>query len=155
MNDGRLIGQEVFQFLRSDQVNAISEHAEVVDHAAGDTVYYKGAKAEYFFVVLEGQVALRLPGTHGVSVLIDEVGKGAVFGSCVCFDLQSYTLTAQCSEPSKLLKIDAIVLKEMMDNDLLMGFAIQSRISQIYFKRYIETMKKLQAIVINLPIDTA
>ena len=40
MNDGRLIGQQVFQFLRSEQVNAISEHAEVVEYSAGDTIYY-------------------------------------------------------------------------------------------------------------------
>jgi len=31
----------------------------------------------------------------------------------------------------------------------------QTRISEIYFSRYIETIKKLQAIVMNIPIETA
>ena len=42
-----------------------------------------------------------------------------------------------------------------MDQDLLMGYTIQTQISRIYFNRYIETMKKLQSIVMNLPIETA
>jgi hypothetical protein len=40
-----------------------------------------------------------------------------------------------------------------MDDDLLMGYVIQRHISHIYFERYLETMKKLQAIVMTLPID--
>ena len=42
-----------------------------------------------------------------------------------------------------------------MDQDLLMGYTIQTQISRIYFNRYIETMKKLQSIVMNLPLETA
>ena len=49
----QLVGHEVFEFLRSDQVNTISEAAEVVDYEAGDTVYYKGGRADFLFVVLE------------------------------------------------------------------------------------------------------
>ena len=41
-----------------------------------------------------------------------------------------------------------------MDEDLMMGYALQTRISEIYFNRYIETMKKLQAIVMNIPIES-
>ena len=41
-----------------------------------------------------------------------------------------------------------------MDKDLMMGYALQMRISKVYFERYIETMQKLQAIVMNIPIVT-
>jgi len=153
MSTEQLIGHEVFSFLRPEQVNTISDSAELVECAAGDTVYYKGAPANFLFVVLEGQVALRLPGRSGLSILIDQPGPGALFGSCVCFDLQEYSLTAQCTEPSRLLKIDASVLKELMDEDLVMGYAIQTRISRVYFNRYVDTMKKLQGIVSNIPVD--
>ena len=40
-----------------------------------------------------------------------------------------------------------------MDEDLLTGYSIQTQISRIYLARYIETMKKLQAIVMNLPVE--
>lgn len=148
-----LIAQEVFGSLRPEQVNQISEAAERVSCAAGQTIYSKGAPADHFFVVLEGEVTLRLPGKAGVSVVIDQLGKGAIFGSCVCFSRDSYSLTAQCTSDSQLLRVESAALKDLMDRDLVMGYALQTRISQIYFNRYIETMKKLQAIVMNIPIE--
>jgi CRP-like cAMP-binding protein len=151
----RLEGQGVFQFLRPEQIKAISDVAEVVRYHAGDTIYRKDARADYFFVVLEGQVSLRLPGQSGVSVQIDELTKGAMFGSCVCFQLVNYSLNAQCTSDSTLLKIESATLKELMDRDLVMGYTIQTQISRIYFNRYIDTMKKLQAIVLDLPLEPA
>jgi len=149
----RLDKHEVFQFLRPDQVRAISDVAQVVDYKAGETIYEKGAKAEYFYVVLGGQVSLRLPGQSGVSIQIDELTGGAIFGSCICFQLVNYSLHAQCTRDSKVLKIESATLKELMDEDLLMGYTIQTQISRIYFNRYIQTMKKLQSIVMNLPLE--
>ncbi len=150
----RLEGQEVFRFLRPEQMKAISDVAEVVEFGAGKTIYEMGARADHFYVVLDGQVSLRLPGQSGVSVQIDELTKGAMFGSCICFQLINYSLNAQCTSNSRLLKIESATLKELMDDDLLMGYTIQTQISRIYFNRYIDTMKKLQSIVLNLPLES-
>ena len=57
----QLIGHDVFQLLRPDQVSVISETAEEISLKAGDTVFRRGDNADYFFIVLEGQVELRLP----------------------------------------------------------------------------------------------
>jgi len=150
----QLISQDMFGFLRPEQVHAISEAAERVEYKAGDIVYQKGAKADHFFTILDGEVTLRLPGRGGVNIVIDQLGKGAMFGSCVCFRRDTYTLTAQCTEDSDLLKVSSGTLKSLMDKDLVMGYALATRISEIYFTRYIETMEKLQAIVMNIPIES-
>ena len=149
----RLERQEVFQFLRPDQVMKISDAATVVEFGAGETIYRQGEKAKFFYVVLDGQVGLRMPGKEGVSLQVDELTRGAMFGSCVCFQLVDYSVTAQCTTDAKLLRLDAAKLKELMDEDLVMGYAIQTQISRIYFTRYLDTMKKLQSIVMNLPVE--
>jgi len=151
----RLVAQEVFRFLRPEQVDAIDEASEKVKYEAGSIVYEKGSKADHFYTVLSGEITLRLPGRSGVNVVIDQLAKGAMFGSCVCFRGDTYALTAQCTEGSELLKIDSAVLKELMDGDLMLGYALATRFSEIYFGRYIETMEKLQAIVMNIPIEPA
>ena len=151
----RLIAQEVFGFLRPEQVDAISEASHKVKYEAGSIVYEKGAKADYIYTILDGEVTLRLPGRSGVNIVIDQLTKGAMFGSCVCFRSDAYALTAQCTQDSELLKIDSSALKELMDGDLVMGYALATRLSEIYFGRYIETMEKLQAIVMNIPIESA
>lgn len=149
----RLEGQEVFQYLRPEQLKAISDVAEVVEFEAGETVYEKDTPAEFFYVVLEGQVSLRLPGQSGVSLQVDALTVGALFGSCVCFQLVDYSLDATCTTDSRLLKIESATLKDLMDRDLVLGYTIQTQISRIYFHRYIDTMNKLQSIVLNLPLE--
>jgi len=154
MAQARLKRAEVFDFLRPEQVNALSEAAAAVKFRTGDTVYEKGQKAQFFYVVLSGQVSLRLPGKGGVSILIDELTPGSMFGSCVSLESDSYVLTAQCTESAELLKIKASALKRLLDDDARLGYAVQSRISQIYFDRYIEAVKKLQAIISTIPLET-
>ena len=151
----RLKRGEIFEYLRPDQIDVLSESSEDLRFEAGATVYYRGEKAKYFYIVLEGQVVLRLPGVGGVNVLIDNLVKGDMFGSCVSHAMDSYSLTAQCAEKSEVLRIEAAVLNNLLNNDPRMGYEIQSRISRIYFRRYVETMEKLQAIVINIPLDRA
>jgi len=150
----QLTSQEVFGFLRPKQVHAISENSERVSLASGDTVYEQGAEADYFFTVLEGEVALHLPGQGGVNVLIEELTKGAMFGSCLCFQRNSYALTARCTRDSVLLKVKSEVLMNLMEKDLKMGYPLQARLSKIYFNRYIDTMQKLQAIMMNIPTES-
>ena len=139
----QLMSHDVFQYLRPDQINVISSAAEEITLDAGAFVFRSGEPAEDFFVLLEGQVRLRLPRPDGGSTLIDEVSEGAVFGSCVCFQIDTYLLNAQCTQDSRLLQINAKTLKRLMDADLVMGYAVQSLISRVYFRRYVETMEKL------------
>jgi len=149
----RLASQDIFSLLRPEQVDAISNVSETMRYSAGGTVYSHGEKADYIYVVLEGEVTLRLPGRGGVSVPIDEVTPGGMFGACMCFDMNTYSTTAQCTQESRLLKINALALRDLMDEDNRMGSVIQRRMSGVYFKRYVETMRKLQSIVMNLPLE--
>lgn len=150
---GSLTAREVFGFLLPEQVNAISEAAERITCRTGDTVYNKGDKADHFFVVLGGEVTLRLPGKAGVSLVIDQLRQGAVFGGCIGYPRTAYSLTAQCSGEAQLLKIRNAVLKSLMERDPRMGYHLQGYISNAYFSRYIDTMQKLQAIVMNIPVE--
>ena len=153
MQTEQLASHEIFQMLRPEQVNVISSAAEEIHLRSGDTVFRRGEPADYFFAVLDGQVALRLEQAGGVSVLIDEATAGAIFGSCVCLQIDTYTLSAHCTADTRLLKIRAATLKKLMDEDLVMGYAVQTMISRAYFKRYVDTMRKLQAIIRSIPLE--
>jgi CRP-like cAMP-binding protein len=155
MSYDRLGSEEIFSFLRPDQISALSDAADKTFGRAGEIVYRRGDPATHVYVVLNGSVALRLPGKGGVNLLVDELRPGSAFGSCVSFAMDNYTLNAQCTDDSELLRIESAALKRLLESDPRMGYAIQSRISEIYFRRYIETMKKLQAIVQNIPVDAA
>ena len=150
---GTITQQDLFGVLTPDYVHAISDVAERIKVKAGEQVYTKGEKADWFFVILKGEVTLRLPGKEDVSVQIAQLGRGAIFGSCLGFRRASYAVTAQCTRTAELLRVENKVLKRMMDRDHRMGYILQSHLSDVYFSRYIETMKKLQAIVMHLPLE--
>jgi len=149
-----LSSHEVFGFLHPDQLDAVSDVAEVVSFEAGDTVFRSGERADHLYAVLDGRVSLRLPRESGVSLAIEELERGALFGSCVCFDLNEYSLTAVCTESCELLKISAAGLKHVMDNDLAVGYPMQRMISRTYFTRYLDTMRKLRTIAEAIAITT-
>jgi CRP/FNR family cyclic AMP-dependent transcriptional regulator len=146
--------QQVFEFLRPDQIDTLSNTAEVIRLKAGQSVYHRGDKADYLYVILSGEVALRMRGKGGVSILIDELTEsGSMFGACISPSIDTCVLTARCEQDTELLKIEKSVLKRLLDDDPRMGYAIQSKIAEIYFKRYIEATRKLQAIIMNIPIE--
>ena len=150
---GTLTSQEVFGFLLPEQVNAISNAAEKVSVTAGNIVYEKGDKAEDFFIVLDGEVTLKLPGKTGLNVVIDQLRRGDIFGGALAYGRNSYALSAQCTGDAQLLKVKSSALKTLMDRDPRLGYTLQGYISTSYFNRYIDTMKKLQAIVMNIPVE--
>lgn len=150
---GTLTAQEVFGFLTPDQVHAISETAERQDFSAGETLYNKGDSAEDFYIVLDGEVTLRLPGRGGVSIVIDQLRRGDIFGGPLGYGRSSYALTAQCTGDASVLRVNASAMKSLMERDHRMGYHLQAHISNAYFNRYLETMQKLQSIVMNIPVE--
>jgi len=153
MATSQMLAQDVFSYLRPEQINIIHNASEVVERHARAVVYTQGEKGKYLYVVIDGQVALRLPGSKGMSILIETLGRGAIFGAGASFEPGTYTLTAQCVSDCKLLRIDTAVWRRLMEEDSRMGYALQKRISDLYFKRYVETMRTLQGIIACIPLE--
>jgi CRP-like cAMP-binding protein len=152
MSTSGLTSHELFKHLRPDQMDAVSDVAEEIELANGEIVFHQGDPAEYFYVVLEGQVELSLPAVSGLSLQIDQALPGTVFGSCMCVQRDAYALTAHCLQHTRLVKIEASTLKGLMDNDSLLGYTILGFVSKVYFSRYIDTTSKLQSIVQSIPL---
>jgi CRP-like cAMP-binding protein len=153
METAQMLEQEVFSYLKPEQIDAIHNASEIVEHRTGEDVYRQGDEAKFLYVVLEGKVELRLPGKKGLSVLMEVLDAGSIFGAGASFALHAYTLNAKCLADSQLLKIDASRLQQLMENDCEMGYAIQKRISFLYFKRYIKAMMKFQDVLMSIPLE--
>ena len=153
MATSQLSAHDVFSYLRPEEINAIDNASQTVERPGGAIVYSRGEEAKYLWVLLDGQVALQLPGKKGFSIPIESLARGAIFGASASFEPGTYMLTAQCLTNSKMLKIDAAVLRRVMDDNCRMGYALQKHISDLYYKRCIETMHQLQAIVMSIPLE--
>jgi CRP-like cAMP-binding protein len=155
MHQTGLHGHTLFHMLQPEQLAAISDAAEEIVVESGALVYRNGEAAQFFYVVREGMVALRGVWGDGVGLHVDEVRPGEIFGACLCFGRDTYTLDARCEAPTRLIRISSYVLKKLLDADPRLGYAVQAYISGVYFRRYIDAVTKLQAVVHSLPLAAA
>jgi CRP/FNR family cyclic AMP-dependent transcriptional regulator len=147
-----LRGHSLFQMLQPEQVDKISDATEDLEFDAGATVYHAGEPAEHFYVVREGRVTL-CSISGGVNLHVDDVMPGEIFGTCLCLGRSTYALEAMCEEKTRLMRIRADVLKRTLNDDPVLGYTIQSYISGIYFRRYIDAITKLEAVAHSLPLE--
>lgn len=146
-----LRGHTLFQMLQPRQVERISNATEHLTLEAGASVYRAGDPATSLFVVREGQVALHSV-SGGITLHVDNVLPGEIFGTCLCFDRANYALEAVCIQKSTLLRIPTEALQRILNDDLVLGFAVQKYISGVYFRRYIEAVTRLESLVKVLPL---
>jgi len=153
MDAAALSSHEVFSFLHPDEVSALSDVSEVVSFRAGETVFRSGEPSDSLYAVLEGNIRLQLPRVDDFFLHIEDLPTGALFGSCICFDIHEYTLTAVCASDATLLKVSSKGLDRVMRADPVTGLQIQRLISRTYFKRYLAAMEKLRSIAEAVPLQ--
>jgi len=143
----KLQSHELFALLTPKEVERLSNASGVVKLKKGDKVYSEGVPASHLFVLLKGRVELRRPTKGGLSFLVEDVLEKGVFGVSSLTGGERYLLNAVCVEDSEVLKLESGVLRNILDENPRAGYATQKRIAQIFFKRYVEVMGKLQTIV--------
>jgi CRP-like cAMP-binding protein len=137
------------------EVERLSNASGVVNLGKGKRAYAEGTPASHLFVLLKGRVELRRPTKGGLGFFVDDVVEGGVFGVSSLTEGDRYLLNAECMEDSEMLKVESSVLRRILNENAATGYAIQRRVSQIFFKRYVDAMERLRAVVEALPMGPA
>jgi CRP-like cAMP-binding protein len=141
--------KEIFSLLTSKQVAEISEVAVIKDFEEGQIVYDQKENAKNLFILLEGEVSLRIPSKKDMSIEkfsleIEKISNhGELFGTNILFGLKRYMTRARVKKPSKIMMLDAekflTIIRENRSE-----FAIMTYLAKVYFQRYINTMRELE-----------
>ena len=99
----RLQRQELFALLSPKELERVSAGAGVARLKEGERVYSEGVPASHLFVLLKGRVELRRPTKGGLSLLVDDLLEGAVFGVSCLTGTDRYLLNAECVEDVEVL----------------------------------------------------
>ena len=98
----RLSEVSLFRALSRKELEALGRAADAVEVAAGATLVEQGATGREFFIVLSGEVSVRVGGTE-VAVL----HEGQWFGELAIIDPAPRDATVTALSPCELLVIDA------------------------------------------------
>ena len=74
-------------------------------YAAGETIYFSGARARHLYVVASGQIKLLRHTVAGQDILVDVLSPGDFFGTLSSFDDAAYSDTAQAQTSACVLAI--------------------------------------------------
>ena len=143
-----LKGHELFQSLSFEDVDKISNFSGVKEFQKDESVFASGGVGSHFFVLLEGNVNLRLPAeAHEASLVVGRIEKDDIFGLAPLLGAGRHTTTAQCAEDCTVLAIEAQPLRELLEQNSLVGLRIMSVAAQAYFTRYVETLRGVQKVI--------
>lgn len=107
--------RDLFGSLNKDFVSEIMNCAETESYPAGDFLFHEGDPAAWLFILLKGSVKLRLGQTGRAVYVVSHAGE--VFGWSSLVGRSSYSASAQCMSPTKLLRFDKNRLQAVIEKD--------------------------------------
>jgi len=150
MATATLKATHIFSYLRPEEIEFLSKYATTEQYTAGATVYRKGQPAARAYVLLEGEVVLRVPSQGGPDVMVEQAGPGTMIGASVLLG-DSYMVTAQCVTDCKIMAIGKTPLEQMVNGNPRMGLVIEKYLAEHYYQRSVDLMHKLEALIRGLP----
>jgi CRP-like cAMP-binding protein len=123
-----------------------------VEVEAGDWLFHERDEATRLYLVLDGSVAqtiyLYLNGQGQHIEATSSLGKGDIAGWPALINSQINTLGAQAEEKSRLLAIDAVPLRELLDDNPTYGYYLMKNLAEVLGERL--TCKCIQLLSIVL-----
>ncbi len=152
MKKYEIVEKEIFSLLTSKQISEISEAATIKDFEADQIIYDRKEVAKNLFILLDGEVSLRVPSRDDISIesLSLEIEKivqhGALFGTNLLFDVKRYMTRARVLKPSKVMILDAKKFLEIIQENQS-EFIVMSYLAKVYFQRYVNAMQEFEECV--------
>ena len=149
-----LTGHVFFSQFPPEEVDTISKFSADRKLEKGDVVYGPNRKATHVFVLLDGQVELRLPsGINEMGFTVSRVGKGEFFGIAPLLNQSHYTTSALCTKPSRVLFIETKPFMEMLQQYPLVGLKLMHIVAGAYFDRYQNLIERVQKALTDLAVE--
>jgi len=144
-----------FSDLTPEELDALASKCDVLGFKANDTVFHFEEPAEHFYGLVDGGVELSLVFIDKVlktqveyeeavhaqivdqekHIVVDTVLPGQVFGWTAIIGVSRRTVTARCTESSRIFAIPASDLNALLDADHSLGYRLMRRMAEIVSKR--------------------
>jgi CRP-like cAMP-binding protein len=132
----RLKQADIFWGLSPGVLKAIMAAGTRHAFAAGRFVYHRDDPADFVYILMQGEVRLHL-GDQGAEVFTI-ANLGEVFGWGSLIGRERHTLSAFCSQPATILKLERRRLMELVDNDPDSGVVFYRQLSRALGNRLLQ-----------------
>jgi CRP/FNR family cyclic AMP-dependent transcriptional regulator len=109
----------------------------------GEVLFRVGDAAERFFIVRRGLVSIELYAPGRVPIVVEQVDDGDVIGWSWLVPPYRWRFDARVAEPTSLFSIDAAALREQLDEDPALGYAVTKRFLPVMARRLSSARERL------------
>ena len=129
--------RDLFGSLDKDFVKEIMDIAETQPLEAGEMLFHEGDPAAWLFILLKGRIKLTLGQTQRVVYVVSNAGE--MFGWSSLVGRESYSASAQCMLPTKLLRFDRSKLEQIIYGDAPASVQLFKTLAAILGERLIRS----------------
>jgi len=107
----------LFSRLDPGQLDQVAAACRSVSLGRGETLFHAGEASTAFYAVVSGQMKLALHSGDGAEKILELMRPGETFGEAVVFTGQRYPVTAIGLVGTRLLRIPADAVTDLVDRD--------------------------------------
>jgi len=133
---------ELFTGTSMDFVKKFMDISEMSSHKKGEVLFHENDPAKFFFILLNGCVKLSVGDPE--HMVYNSKRNGEAFGWSSLIGGDVYSASAECLEPTKLLKTDSDKLSRILEEDAENGMIFYKHLAATLGKRLLETYKVLK-----------
>ena len=132
-----LITCELFSLLNEEEIQALvsslATACEVKAYEAGEHIFEQGEHSARLYIIIDGQVLLQRSinvGDRTAMWPLGLLGKGrAMSWSALLYGPRYVTASATCQKPSRVISIEGISLRLLLEKQPEVGFKIMDRLA--------------------------
>lgn len=147
MIDDSLTSLPIFEGLSPECLERLGVLLSPVDYGAGETLFEQGCPAEYFYLVLSGEVVVRYKPEDGDALDLARVRPGGVVGWSAALGSRFYTSGAYCSADSRLLRLRGEDLRHLCEEDPDIGHLLLERLASVVAERLHNTRDQVMSLL--------
>ena len=129
--------KDIFWAMSKEFVKEIMEIAVTESHKEGETLFHGGDPANAFYILLKGRIKLSLGETGHVVYIVSNAGEA--FGWSSLIGRESFSASAECMTPTKLLKLDKDKLQPILKKDPANSLILFKRLAEILGNRLLQS----------------
>lgn len=124
-----------FQGLREEDLALLAPCFRTLRFRAGALIFAQGEAADFFYLLVRGEVVIRYKPEDGPAMTIARVRPGGVFGWSAAMGNPTYTSAAVCESDSEVLQIRGEALRSLCERHPQAGKIILDRLAAVVAER--------------------
>ncbi len=132
-----------FKGLGDSSIKFLAECASERSLQEGEVLFKQGNKADKFYLLRDGRIAIQVPALMGPALEIQSLGKDKVLGWSWMIAPYRWHFLARALEDSIVLEFDGSAILERCENDPRFGYELLKRFAALMSERLDAARQKM------------